>query len=61
MDLTNIGINRDFKKISEVSKLSGVNAIVGCDLYTTLAIREPYRIMSAEKIGDLMIQEIKKR
>lgn len=59
VDLTNIGINRDLKKIREVSKLSGVNVIAGCGLYTGLTIPEPYRSMSAEKIADLMIDEIK--
>lgn len=59
VDLTNIGIDRDLKKIREVSKQSGVNVIAGCGLYTGITIPEPYRSMSAEKIADLMINEIK--
>ena len=59
VDLTNIGIDRDLKKLREVSKQSGVNVIAGCGLYTGLTIPEPYRSMSAEKIADLMIDEIK--
>ena len=59
VDLTNIGINRDLKKMREVSKQSGVNVIAGCGLYTTLTIKEPYRSMSAEKLAGLMIDEIK--
>lgn len=59
VDLTNIGIDRDLKKLRDVSKQSGVNVIAGCGLYTGLTIPEPYRSMSAEKIADLMIDEIK--
>lgn len=59
VDLTNIGINRNLKKMRDVSKVSGVNVIAGCGLYTALTIHEPYRSMSAEKIADLMIHEIR--
>ena len=59
VDLTNIGIDRDLKKLREVSEQSGVNVIAGCGFYTGLTIPEPYRSMSAEKIAELMIHEIK--
>ena len=59
VDLTNIGIKRDLNKIREVSKRTGANIIAGCGLYTGLTIPEPYRSMTAEQLGDWMIDEIK--
>lgn len=58
VDLTNIGIDRDLKKIREVSIKSGVNIIAGCGLYYSLSIPEPYRSMTVEEIADWMINEI---
>ena len=59
VDLTNIGINRDFEKIRKVSEQSGVNVIAGCGLYTGLTIPEPYRSMNENQLADMMIKEIK--
>ena len=59
VDLTNIGIKRDLKKIQEVSRRTGVNIIAGCGLYTGLSIPEPYSKMNEEQIADWMIKEIK--
>ena len=59
VDLTNVGIKRDLAKIKKVSEMSGVNVIAGCGLYTSLTLPEKYFAMSAEKIADEMINEIK--
>jgi len=59
VDLTNIGIKRDLKKIQEVSRRTGVNVIAGCGLYTGLTIPEKYTNMTTEQIADWIIQEIK--
>ena len=59
VDLTNIGIKRDLKKIREVSRRTGVNVIAGCGLYTGLTVPEPYASMNAQQIADRMIDEIK--
>lgn len=58
VDLTNIGIQRDLKKIQEVSRRTGVNVIAGSGLYTGITIPEPYRSMSAEALAREMIFEI---
>lgn len=59
VDLTNIGIKRDLKKIREVSRRTGVNVIAGCGLYTGLTIPAPYTEMSADQLADWMIDEIR--
>ncbi len=58
VDLTNIGIKRDLKKIREVSEKSGVNVIAGCGLYTGLSLPEKYLCMNETQIADFMINEI---
>ena len=58
VDLTNIGIKRDLKKIRQVSERTGVNVIAGCGLYTGLTIEEPFRSMTAEQLARHMIREI---
>jgi len=59
VDLTNIGIRRDLKKIREVSRRTGVNVIAGCGLYTGLTVPEPYASMSDRLLADWMIREIR--
>ncbi len=59
VDLTNIGIKRDLKRIQEVSRRTGVNVIAGCGLYTGLTIPKPYSEMSAEELAKWMIKEIR--
>lgn len=59
VDLTNIGIKRDLKKIREVSRRTGVNVIAGCGLYTGLTVPEPYASMNARQLADWMIDEIR--
>jgi len=59
VDLTNIGIKRDLKKIKKVSEESGVQVIAGCGLYTSLSVPEPYSKMSEDEIATMMINEIK--
>lgn len=59
VDLTNIGIRRDLKKIREVSRRTGVNVIAGCGLYTGLTVPEPYASMTDRQLADWMIREIK--
>lgn len=59
VDLTNIGIKRDLKKIQEVSRRTGVNIIAGCGLYTGLTIPEPYSKMNEDELAAWMIKEIR--
>ena len=59
VDLTNIGIKRDLKRIQEVSRRTGVNVIAGGGLYYSLTIPEPYRSMSADALAREMIHEIR--
>lgn len=59
VDLTNIGIKRDLKKIQEVSRRTGVNIIAGCGLYTGLTIPEPYSKMNEDQLAAWMIKEIR--
>lgn len=59
VDLTNIGIRRDLKKIREVSRRTGVNVIAGCGLYTGLTVPEPYASMNDRLLADWMIREIR--
>lgn len=58
VDLTNIGIKRDLKRMQEVSRRTGVNVIAGGGLYYSLTIPEPYRSMSTEDLAREMIHEI---
>ncbi len=59
VDLTNVGIKRDLKKIRKVSEATSVNVIAGCGLYTSLTLPEKYTKLSAEEIAAEMIEEIK--
>ncbi|MBE6910952.1 MAG: hypothetical protein E7473_00325 [Ruminococcaceae bacterium] len=59
VDLTNIGIKRDLKRIQEVSRRTGVNVIAGCGLYTGLTIPKPYSEMNSDELARWMIKEIK--
>ncbi len=58
VDLTNIGIKRDLKKIREVSRRTGVNVIAGCGLYTGLTIPQEYAVQNADQLARWMIDEI---
>ena len=58
VDLTNIGIKRDLKKIRDVSLQSGVQVIAGCGLYTGLSLPEEYTKLNEDQIAKMMINEI---
>lgn len=59
VDLTNIGIKRNLKKIREVSERTGVNIIAGCGLYVGITIPEPFASMTADEVARHMISEIR--
>ena len=59
VDLTNIGIKRNLKKIQEVSKRTNVNIIAGCGLYTGLTVPEEYAKQDVDSLARWMINEIR--
>ena len=58
VDLTLPGINRDVKKLKEVSDATGLNIITGTGLYTDDTIPEPFRQMGVNELAEHFINEI---
>lgn len=58
VDVTTVGLSRDFKKLKEFCEKSNLQVIAGTGLFVHDALPEKYENMSAEEIAAWMIDEI---
>lgn len=58
IEVTNIGMGRDVKKLKEISERTGINIIVSTGFYTIPYYPEYIKTKSASELADIMIREI---
>ena len=57
VDVTSIGLGRDPSALAEISRITGLNIVMGCGYYTLMSHPQRVREMSKTHIADEIIRE----